>query len=142
VQVTFDAIPGLERAGTVLSVAASGVNISGVTNYYATVLLTQTYPRLKDGLTAEVTVTTSSLNNVLVVPNSAVIRAGDQTFVNVVGPNGQPERLPFRPGAVGDDNTQVLSGLQPGQRILQPRNGTPPAGQPGGTHHGPNGGTG
>jgi len=121
VDVTFDAVPDLTRRGTVLSIAPGGVNISGVTNYYATVLLNETDPRLKDGLTAEAGVQVNALNNVLVVPNGAVLRQGDQTFVNTPGPDGKPVRTPFQAGAVGDDTTQVLSGLNEGQPILMPQ---------------------
>jgi HlyD family secretion protein len=123
VQVTFDAIPDLQLPGTVLSIAPNGVNISGVTNYYATILLSQSDPRLKAGQTAEASVVTNSLDNVLVVPNSAVIKQGPNSYVNVPGPNGQPQRAQFTPGAVGDDNTQVLSGLSEGQQILLPQAG-------------------
>jgi HlyD family secretion protein len=127
VKVTFDAIPDLERDGTVLSIAPNGVNISGVTNYYATILLTNTDPRLKDGQTAEASVVTSSLNNVLVVPNSAIIRSGGQPYVNVPGPDGKPKQVPVTLGVVGDDNTQVLGGLSEGQQILMPQAGASPA---------------
>jgi HlyD family secretion protein len=123
VQVTFDAIPDLELPGKVLSIAPNGVNISGVTNYYATILLTKSDPRLKAGQTAEASVVTNSLDNVLVVPNSAVIKQGGNSYVNVLGPNGQPTRKQFTPGAVGDDNTQVLGGLTEGQQILVPQVG-------------------
>jgi len=121
VDVTFDAVPDLTRRGTVLSVAPGGVNISGVTNYYATILLNESDPRLKDGLTAETAVLTNALNNVLVVPNAAVLRQGLETSVNIPGPDGTPVRVPFRAGAVGDDTTQVLSGLTEGQPILTPQ---------------------
>jgi HlyD family secretion protein len=120
VEVTFDAVPDLTRPGTVLSVAPRGTDISGVTNYYATILLAQSDPRLRDGLTAEVGVLVNALNNVLVVPNNAILRQGDQTFVSVQGPDGKPVRVPFQAGAVGDDTTQVLSGLSEGQPILLP----------------------
>ena len=131
VEVTFDAVPDLTRQGTVLSVAPSGTDISGVTNYYATILLTETDPRLKDGLTAEAAVLVNALNNVLVVPNSAVLRQGAQTFVNTPGPDGTPVRVPFQAGAVGDDNTQVLTGLNEGQPILMPEGRVGPAPGPG-----------
>ena len=123
VNVTFDAIPDLQREGTVLSIAPNGVNISGVTNYYATILLTQTDPRLKDGQTAEASVITNSLDNVLVVPNSAVIKSGGNSYVNTPGPDGKPRQTQFTPGAVGDDNTQVLGGLSEGQQILLTQGG-------------------
>jgi multidrug efflux pump subunit AcrA (membrane-fusion protein) len=131
VQVTFDALPDLTRDGTVLSVAPGGVDISGVTNYYATILLTDTDPRLKTGLTAEAGVLVGDLDNVLVVPNSAVIKQGGRSFVNTPGPDGKPVQVPFQPGLVGDDNTQVLSGLREGQEIQLPQatvSGTPGGG--------------
>jgi HlyD family secretion protein len=127
VEVTFDALPGLERAGTVLSLAPSGVNISGVTNYYATVLLTESDPRLVAGQTAEVAVATQSVDNVLTVPNAAVLRDGGQSFVNIPGPDGKPVRTPFQPGVVGDGNTQVVSGLREGQEVQLPQVNAPPA---------------
>jgi len=121
VEVTFDALPDLTREGTVLAVAPGGVNISGVTNYYATILLTESDPRLKTGLTAEAGVLVADLENVLVVPNSAVIKQGGRSFVNAPGPDGKPVQVPFQPGLVGDDNTQVLSGLNEGQEIQLPQ---------------------
>jgi HlyD family secretion protein len=121
VQVTFDALPDLTRDGTVLSIAPGGVDISGVTNYYATILLTDSDPRLKTGQTAEAGVLVSDLENVLVVPNSAVIKQGGRSFVNTPGPEGKPVQAPFQPGLVGDDNTQVLSGLSEGQEIQLPQ---------------------
>jgi HlyD family secretion protein len=132
VSVNFDAVPDLERDGTVLSVAPTGVNISGVTNYYATVLLTESDPRLHAGQTAEVSVATQAVDNVLLVPNAAVLKDGGQTFVNVPGPDGKPVRTPFQPGIVGDGSTQVLSGLREGQVIQLPQVNAPPA-QPSGT---------
>jgi HlyD family secretion protein len=121
VELTFDAIPDLTEQGTVLSIAPDGTNISGVTNFYATIVLNHTDPRLRGGLTAEASVQVSGLTNVLVVPNSAVIRQGSEAFVNVPGPDGRPVRQQFQPGIVGDDRTQVVSGLAEGQPILLPQ---------------------
>jgi HlyD family secretion protein len=142
VEVTFDAVPDLTRPGTVLSVAPRGTDISGVTNYYATILLTQSDPRLRDGLTAEVGVLVNALNNVLVVPNNAILRQGNQTFVSVPGPDGKPLRVPFQAGAAGDDNTQVLSGLNEGQPILLPEARVAPGATGGGGGGGANRGGG
>jgi HlyD family secretion protein len=142
VEVTFDAVPDLTRPGTVLSVAPSGTDISGVTNYYATILLTQSDPRLRDGLTAEVGVLVNALNNILVVPNNAVLRQGSQTFVNTPGPDGKPVRVSFQAGAIGDDTTQVLSGLNEGQPIVLPDARVAPAPSGGGGVGGGGGGGG
>ncbi|HEX4250910.1 MAG TPA: hypothetical protein VH008_23800, partial [Pseudonocardia sp.] len=66
--------------------------------------------RLVAGQTAEVAVATQSVDNVLTVPNAAVLRDGGQSFVNIPGPDGKPIRTPFQPGVVGDSSTQVVSG--------------------------------
>lgn len=121
VDVTFDAVPELTRHGTVLSIAPGGTAISGVTNYYATIVLTDSDPRLRSGQTAQAGVLTNALDNVLTVPNGAVIRDGGKTFVNTPGPDGKPQRVQFQAGMIGDDSTQVLSGLREGQPILTPQ---------------------
>jgi HlyD family secretion protein len=118
VNVTFDAIPDLTRTGTVLSVAPSGADISSVINYYVTVVLNETDPRLKDGQTAQVRVVTNQVDNVLTIPNSAVRRRGEQTTATVVDPNGTQEQVSFQAGLVGDTRTQIISGLSEGQQVV------------------------
>jgi HlyD family secretion protein len=118
VDVTFDAVPDLTRQGTVLAVAPTATASSGVIGYYVTVLLTETDPRLRNGQTAQAAVHTDELRDVLAVPNSAVHREGGQTTVTVVGPGGVQRRVPFQPGVVGDQLTQVVSGLTVGDEVV------------------------
>ena len=118
VDVTFDAIPDLTRHGTVLAVAPTATASSGVIGYYVTVLLTETDPRLRDGQTAQAAVHTDELRDVPAVPNSAVHREGGQTTVTVVGPGGVQRRVPFQAGVVGDQLTQVVSGLTVGDEVV------------------------
>lgn len=126
-KLTFDALPGVERDGTVTSISPTGVNIGGVTNYYATVLLTNDNSGLKSGLTSTVSVVTNTVKNqALVVPTSAVTKQGGKSFVDTLGPGGKPQRVPFTPGKVGDDNSEVLSGLTKGQKVLLPPSGALP----------------
>jgi HlyD family secretion protein len=118
VNVTFDAIPDLTRAGTVLSVAPSGSNISSVINYYVTVVLNEIDPRLKNGQTAQARVITNEVDDVLTVPNSAVRKRGDQSTVTIIDAAGNQQQVRFQPGLVGDDRTQVISGLREGQQVI------------------------
>ena len=120
VRVTFPAVPGLELDGSVLAVAPGGVNISGVTNYYVTVVLAAGDPRLRAGQTATAAVRAGSAHDVLVVPNAAVLHDGAGSYVRTPGPDGTPVRTPFQPGVVGDQTTEVRSGLTEGQRVLLP----------------------
>ena len=103
VNVTFDAIPDLTRAGTVVSVAPSGSNISSVINYYVTVVLNEIDPRLKNGQTAQARVITNEVDDVLTVPNSAIRKRGDQSTVTIIDAAGNQQQVRFQPGLVGDD---------------------------------------
>ena len=119
VNVSFDAIPDLTLPGTVTAVSPSATALSGVISYYATVALAQGDPRLKNGQTAQAAVLTTELDDVLSVPNSAVRRQGDRTTVTVQQFDGQ-RTVEFQPGVVGDDRTQVLSGLTAGDEVVVP----------------------
>ncbi|SHJ90796.1 HlyD family secretion protein [Pseudonocardia thermophila] len=117
--VTFDAIPDLTAPGSVLSVAPVATSIGGVISYYATITLNSDDPRLKSGLTATANVITGETEDVLTVPSSAVRNVDGRSVVTVLGPNG-PADVPFQPGQVGLDRTEVVSGLQEGQQVLLP----------------------
>ncbi len=120
VSVTVDAVSGAPRSGRLLAIAPSAATISGVLDYYVTVTVADRDAGLRNGQTARVAVITVLARDVLLVPNAAVIRDRDTTYVDLVGPDGQITRTRFDPGPVGDKNTAVVSGLSPGQRVLLP----------------------
>ncbi|HEY2206534.1 MAG TPA: hypothetical protein VGH99_18885 [Pseudonocardia sp.] len=117
-RVEVSAVPGLELAGTVLAVAPDAVQISGVADYYVTVVLAAADPRLRAGQTVEATVITDIRRDVLVVPTAAVVRRGSSTAVYTPGPGGEPVRTPIVAGAEGGGLTEVRSGLREGQPVL------------------------
>lgn len=118
IDVTFDAVPDLVRRGTVLAVAPAATATSGVVGYYVTVVLTETDPRLRDGQTAQAAVRTDEMRDVPAVPNGAVHRQGGRTTVTVLGFAGSRQTVPIETGIVGDDLTQVVSGLTAGDEVV------------------------
>ena len=118
VDVSFDAVPDLVRHGTVLAVAPTATATSGVVGYYVTVVLTETDPRLRDGQTAQAAVRTDELRDVPAIPNGAVHRQGGQTTATVLGFDGSRRSVPIQTGVVGDDRTQVVSGLTVGDEVV------------------------
>ena len=118
VNVNFDAVPGLTAEGTVSSVAPAGTQIQDVTNYYVSVVLNQTDPRLKGGLTAETKVVVGAVNNVLVVPTAAVQRGGQSGVVQVLQPDGTTRQVQVLLGLVGDLNTEIVDGVREGQQVV------------------------
>lgn len=128
--VNFDAFPGKTANATVTAVSPIATTAAnGAPMYYATVLLNkdQVPPGLKSGLTGNVSVVTSTMeNSALVVPTSAVTQDDGLAYVQVPGANGKPEKKTFTPGKVGDNNTQVIDGLKPGDTVFVPDSGPLP----------------
>jgi len=118
-QVTFDAVPNLTISGHVIAVASAATVSSGVVNYYATINLNQTDPSLKQGMTANATVTVSKATNALTVPNLAITHTAGQAFVLVYA-SGQQVQTPIDTGVVGDQFTEVTGGLNDGEQIVIP----------------------
>lgn len=127
-KVTFDAFPGNEYDGTVTAISPTGVlGPEGKTMYYATVLLNKAPEQLRSGMAANVSVVVATVQNkAYVVPTNAVQTSGDETYVYTPGQDGTPEKKVFTRGAVGDDNTQVVDGLKPGDTVLVPSTGKLP----------------
>ncbi len=118
-QLTFDAVPNLTISGHVLAVGSAANVTSGVVNYYATIVLNLTNAALKQGMTANATVTVSKASNALSVPNLAISHSAGQAFVTVFA-SGQQVATPIDTGVVGDQYTEVTGGLNDGERVVLP----------------------
>jgi HlyD family secretion protein len=119
VEVSFDAIPDLTRTGTVVAIAPTGTDIQGVTSYYASIVLNELDPRLKDGLTAIANVVVAQKDDVLVVPNAAILQGGAGTgVVTVLQGDGTQRQVQVALGLQGDSVTEVVSGLDEGQQVV------------------------
>ncbi|GAA0938525.1 efflux RND transporter periplasmic adaptor subunit [Pseudonocardia zijingensis] len=118
VEVTFDAIPDLTRTGRVVSIAPSGTDLQGVTSYYAVIVLSELDPRLRDGLTASANVVVDERDDILAVPNAALLQSGGSGIVTVLEPDGAQRQVQVELGLAGDSVTEVVSGLREGQQVL------------------------
>ena len=118
-QVNFDAVSSLNVNGKVLAIASSATTSNGVVNYYVTVQLSQTNKALKQGMTANATVVVSRATNAISVPNLAITRSAGQAYVNVYS-GGQPVQTPIETGVVGDQFTEVTSGLLGTEQVVMP----------------------
>lgn len=118
-QLTFDAVPNLTISGHVIALASSATVSSGVVNYYATITLNQTDKSLKQGMTANATVTVSKSTNALTVPNRAITHLAGQAYVTVYDAGAQT-RTAIDTGVVGDQYTEVTGGLNDGEQVVLP----------------------
>jgi len=118
---TFDALgPDRHFEGKILSIDPASTIISGVVNY----LVKADLPKIDDikpGMTANMTITTASKNNVLTVPESAIINQDNQKFVRIIDDSKTKtyHQIPVQTGLQADGGLiEITSGLTAGQEIV------------------------
>jgi HlyD family secretion protein len=117
--LTFDAIPSLTISGHVLSISPSATVVSNVVDYYVSFVLNRTDPRLREGMTANASVTVAEADNAVRVPNAAVRTSGGTTMVTVLT-KGQQVPTEVITGVVGDTYTEIKAGLNEGDTVVLP----------------------
>jgi macrolide-specific efflux system membrane fusion protein len=115
--VTFDALPGVRFACRVAAIASTATSVNGVPEFYAALLPSGTDPRLRTGMTANVSVTVAQATNVLAVPSQAVYFGSDATYVSVWR-NGKSVPTQVTVGLVGAQRIQITSGLTAGEQVV------------------------
>lgn len=116
---TFDAIPNLTISGHVLTISPSATVVSNVVDYYVSFVLNRTDPRLREGMTANASVTVAQADNAVRVPNAAVRTTGGTTMVTVLS-KGQQVATEVITGVVGDTYTEIKAGLNEGDTVVLP----------------------
>ena len=115
---TIDALSGETFPGTVKSIAPNGTNSSGVVNYSVEVALNEGDERLRPDMTATTDIVTNVAEAAVVVPNSAIKSDGATKYVLVSVNGGAGTRRTVKIGISDDTYTQVMTGVQQGERVL------------------------
>ncbi|HYH03431.1 MAG TPA: efflux RND transporter periplasmic adaptor subunit, partial [Bacillota bacterium] len=105
-----------EMSGTVTAIGKTGTEDAGVIVFPVTIRLPQT-SKINSGMSADVTIYITSRKNVLSIPVNAVVKKRGRDLVNVL--RGKTvERVEVELGEVNEAYVEVLSGVQPRDRIL------------------------
>jgi len=86
VSLTFNAINNFIATGTVSEVDLVGTVSSGVVSYGVKVTINTADARINPGMSVNATITTNEIDNVLVVPSTAVKSQGNQNYVQIFDP--------------------------------------------------------
>ncbi|HEY3414890.1 MAG TPA: efflux RND transporter periplasmic adaptor subunit [Armatimonadota bacterium] len=157
VDVSFDAYPGVPFEGKVARIDPQAVVTQNVTNIHVRVEIDNSSPTfrlLKPGMNATCDFVVDNKDNVIAVPNSAVQTDDNGSYVQIasggtvapvdpasgltVDPNTlvgvKLTRRPIEVGVLGNDTTEVTSGLKEGEVIvvetIEPATTTPQASTP------------
>lgn len=102
--------------GTVTKIGLVSSTSGSVTTFPVTVTLASGSRAVHDGVGADVTITTGTTTNAILVPNSAITTIGTRHTVTVVS-GGTSQTVAVTLGLVGGDTSQVTAGLKAGEQV-------------------------
>jgi RND family efflux transporter MFP subunit len=120
--ITLDALPDEVLEGRVVFVSPTGTARVGVVSYDTTIALQGPVANLKDGMTAIAEVVIERRDDVLAIPNRA-IRGTSASPKVIVLVDGQEEEREITLGLSDGINTEILSGLEEGEKVVLPASG-------------------
>ena len=116
--ITFDALPGQTYTGKVVAIAPDAAIQSGVATYTVSISLDKTQG-VKPGLTGKASIVYAQHDHALLVPNEAVRSTASGHVVDVIAGSKIAAR-PVTTGINDDQFTEIVSGLQVGERVVIP----------------------
>jgi HlyD family secretion protein len=136
VRVSIPSLGAWSTDGRVNFVAPAAENVSGVVTYVTRVSFPDNDPQVKVGMTADLTIEIARKDNVLLVPNTALLPKGTGRAAQIPDPSapstaGRPavREVDVQVGLSDGTYTEVLSGLSEGQQVIAlPDSGVRPSG--------------
>jgi HlyD family secretion protein len=118
VTMKLDAFPGEIFDGSVFYIAPAETNNAGVISYQIKISFDKPDQRLKSGLTANVDIQTKNKDNVLILPQYAILQNDQGMFVETLV-NNKINQNPVTLG-ISDQkgNAEVVSGVTEGEQVL------------------------
>lgn len=130
VNITFDAVEGLNITGEVSDMDLIGTVAQGVVSYNVKINFDTQDDRVKSGMSLSTAIITEMKQDVLLVPNNAVKTQNGTSYVEILsgvttatGSQGiasavAPVRQTVEIGLVDDANTEIISGLKEGDLVV------------------------
>jgi HlyD family secretion protein len=116
---TLDAYgPDVFFPATVISIDPAQTVVNGVSNYKTTLQFTNADPRIKAGMTANVSITTANVPDALVVPQGSVFTQNGQQYVQVKQGKKIINQQVTTGTASSVGEVQVTSGLSDGDIVV------------------------
>jgi RND family efflux transporter MFP subunit len=117
--ITLDALPDEEIKGNVTFISPISTIRAGIVSYSTTITLENPSAELKDGMSATAEVVVERRDNVLLIPNTVIQGTLQNPMVVVLVDRKQEQRY-ITLGLSDGTNTEVLSGLEEGEKVVVP----------------------
>ena len=119
VEITLDAYPDKLLQGEISEISPISKNLAGIVSFEIKVKpddSAQSY--LKYGLSANVTIIISKVENVLYVPLQSVYEENGKKYVDVLAENNESKKVEITTGNYNYDYIEIKSGLVQGDEII------------------------
>lgn len=129
--LALDALPETQITGTITRVAQTPTRLGQVVTYTARVTLDPTLEPIRIGMNTTATIKVQELKDVLTLRNRfiRIDRATQRAYVTIQHEDGSFEEVEVQLGLRNETNSQIVSGLSAGQRVvLLPREEANPFG--------------
>jgi HlyD family secretion protein len=118
VTMTLDAFPNETLTGLVFYIAPAETNKGGVISYLTKISFDKLDARLKSGLTANIDIQTKFKDNVLILPEYAILQNDQGTFVETLVNNTVKQNSVVLGIQDEKGNVEVVSGVTAGEKVL------------------------
>jgi len=118
VEIRADALPNQVFTGEVRLVAPEAVVRQNVTSFQVRIRLLTGQNKLLSGMNVDLDFLGDRLNNAIVVPTVAIVTKDGENGVLVPGERNKPEFRPVTLGTAVGNQTQILDGIEPGDRVF------------------------
>lgn len=125
VAITLQSLGGWQTNGAVSFIAPAADNINGVVTYVTRISFPDDDPRVKVGMTADLSIEVARKENVLLVPNTALLPKGTGRVVQVIDGDGEGglvslsiREVEVVTGLSDGTYTEIVSGLSEGQQVV------------------------
>jgi HlyD family secretion protein len=118
VAMTLDAFPNETFAGKVFYIDPAQTLVSGVVDYLIKVSFSQNDPRVRSGLTANLDITTQTKNNVLILPQYAILQNDTGAFVKTLSQSAVVQSPVTLGISDQSGNVEVASGTTEGEQVI------------------------
>lgn len=115
--ITFDALQGKNFAGKVFSIDPAETVIDGAVNFKIKVLLDKADQRVRSGFTANIGIITQKKENVLVLPQFAILQNDQGIFVKKQEGNNFKDYSVTLGIRSKDGMVEILSGVSAGEKV-------------------------
>jgi len=120
--ISLDSLPDTEVKGKVSFISPIGTNRAGIVSYATTITLENPSEELRDGMSATAKIIIERRDDVLMILNKAIQGTLQKPIVKVLV-DGQIEEREITLGLTDGRNTEVLSGLEEGEKVILPASG-------------------